>query len=155
MYSQVPREPGSRVFLTSRVPALDFSRGLPDIPDTGGQVARGTYLGTRAAKAVHQALWLQVGVPALARGVFLPVEKAEHVWAWQTNQCFVSSRRLQPETLPHPSFFRFQEECPLDHSGKRASIGHALPVRGPEHLSLNLSLTAHLLCDFRHATAPL
>lgn len=34
-----------------------------------------------AAQAVHQALWLQVGVPALAGGVPLPMEKAEHVWA--------------------------------------------------------------------------
>lgn len=105
VYSQVPRESSARAFLTSRVPDLDFSQGLPDIPDTGGQMARGTYLGTRAAKAVHQALWLQVGVPALARGVFLPVEKAEHIWAWQTNQCCVSPRRLQPKTRPHPSFW--------------------------------------------------
>lgn len=107
MYSQVPRELGARAFLTSKVADLDFSQGHPDIPDTGGQVARGTYLRTRAAKAVHQALWLQVGVPALAGGVFLPMEKAEHVWAWQTNQCFVSPGRLQPKTLPHPSFFGF------------------------------------------------
>lgn len=43
-----------------------------------------TYVGTLGAgtaQAVHQALGLQVGVPALARGVSLPVEKAEHVWA--------------------------------------------------------------------------
>lgn len=74
-----------------------FSGGLLDTPVAGSQAARGTYLGAGTAQAVHQALGLQVGVPALARGVSLPVEKAEHVWAWQTNQCFVSPRRLQPK----------------------------------------------------------
>lgn len=60
-------------------------------------MTRGTYLRAGTAQAVHQALWLQVGVPALARGVSLSMEKAEHVWAWQTDQCHVSPRRLQPK----------------------------------------------------------
>lgn len=85
--------------LTSRVrrPPFSLERLLPEIPDAGGWVARGTYLRASAAQAVHQALWLQVGVPALAGGVSLPMEKAEHVRAWQTKQGFVSSRRLQPK----------------------------------------------------------
>lgn len=63
-------------------------------------MARGTYLRASAAQAIHQALWLQVGVPALAGGIPLPMEKAEHVWAWQNDQCFVSPRMLQFKDRP-------------------------------------------------------
>lgn len=36
-------------------------------------------------------------MPALTGGVSLPVEKAEHIWTWHTNQRFVSPGRLQPK----------------------------------------------------------
>lgn len=152
MYSQVPREPGSRVFLTSRVPALDFSRGLPDVPDTGGQ--RNLPRNTCSEGSTS-------GPVAPSRGA-------------SSRPGSISSRGKGRTCLGlanQPVLCQFQEAPTRDPAsplllpvpGRMSSgslrqtepIGHALPVRGPEHLSLNLSLTAHLLCDFRHATAPL
>lgn len=89
-FQSTPQLQSQAVLFPSRVPSLEISQTYLS------EEARGTYLGASAAKAVHQALRLQVGVPALAGGVSLPMEKAEHVWAWQSNQCFVSPRRLQP-----------------------------------------------------------
>lgn len=86
-FQSAPDPQSQAVLPPSGVPSLEVSQTYLS------QVARGTYLGA----SIHQALGLQVGVPALAGGIPLPVKEAEHVWAWQTNQCFVSPRRLQPE----------------------------------------------------------
>lgn len=59
---------------------------LPDIPDIGGPVARGTYLRAGAAHTVYRALRFQVRVPALARGIYLFTKKADFAWTWQANE---------------------------------------------------------------------
>lgn len=48
-------------------------------PTTSHGTSQGTCLRAAAADAVHQPLWLQIGVPALARAVLLAIEVAEHI----------------------------------------------------------------------------
>lgn len=78
-----PEPRGGMRFHTPRTALLWLGHRLGTV-DRWAVEAVTVHMGTlraSAAQAVHQALWLQVGVPALARGVFLPVEKAEHVRA--------------------------------------------------------------------------
>lgn len=158
MWPQVPQllpiDPNS-MGPASRVPSTPksgcpLSLSLPDIPS---QEARGTYLGASAAEAVHQTLRLQVGVPALAGGVSLPMEKAEHVWAWQTNQYFVSPRRLQPG-VPASSLLRSGSRKDVIWTLKQKRIHRTCsPSQGARMTEFQYQLD--WLCDSGHVTGPL